>query len=59
MASRWLHGRLLLSHGDANIHGQLQRHRLSKGAGTGSSKIAAAMERYNPDKTWHRADDEW
>jgi hypothetical protein len=30
-----------------------------KDLGPDSVKIAAAMERYNPDKTWHRTDDEW
>jgi DUF2950 family protein len=30
-----------------------------KDIGPDSAKIAAAMERYNPDKTWHRTDDEW
>lgn len=30
-----------------------------KDLGPDSAKIAAAMERYNPDKTWHRTDDEW
>lgn len=29
-----------------------------KDLGPDSAKIAAAMERYNPDKTWHRTDDE-
>lgn len=29
-----------------------------KDLGPNTSKIAAAMERYNPDKTWHRTDDE-
>jgi hypothetical protein len=23
-----------------------------------TAKIASTMERYNPDKTWHRTDDE-
>jgi len=27
--------------------------------GPDSAKIAAAMERYNPDKTWHPTDDQW
>lgn len=30
-----------------------------KDMGADSSKIAAAMDRYNPDKTWHPTDDEW
>ncbi len=30
-----------------------------KDMGPDSAKIAAAMERYNPDKTWHPTDDEW
>ena len=30
-----------------------------KNMGPGTAKIAAAMERYNPDKTWRRTDDEW
>jgi hypothetical protein len=29
-----------------------------KDLGPDTAKIAAAMERYNPDKTWHRTDDE-
>jgi hypothetical protein len=29
-----------------------------KDLGPDTTKIAAAMERYNPDKTWHRTDDE-
>lgn len=29
-----------------------------KDLGPDTSKIAAAMERYNPDKTWHRTNDE-
>ena len=30
-----------------------------KDMGPDSAKIAAEMERYNPDKTWHATDDEW
>jgi len=30
-----------------------------KDLGPDSLNIAKAMERYNPDKTWHRTDDEW
>jgi hypothetical protein len=30
-----------------------------KDLGPGTAKTAAAMERYNPDKTWHRTDDNW
>jgi hypothetical protein len=30
-----------------------------KNMGPDTAKIAAAMERYNPDKTWRRTDDEW
>jgi hypothetical protein len=30
-----------------------------KDMGADSEKIAAAMERYNPDKTWRRTDDNW
>jgi Protein of unknown function (DUF2950) len=30
-----------------------------KDFGPDTSKIAAAMERYNPDKTWTRTDDDW
>jgi hypothetical protein len=30
-----------------------------KDLGPDTAKIAAAMERYNPDKTWHRTDDNW
>jgi hypothetical protein len=30
-----------------------------KDMGPDSTKIAGAMERYNPDKTWHATDDEW
>jgi hypothetical protein len=30
-----------------------------KDMGPDSGKIAAEMERYNPDKTWHSTDDEW
>lgn len=30
-----------------------------KDMGPDSGKIAEAMERYNPDKTWHATDDEW
>ncbi len=30
-----------------------------KDLGPGSGKIVENMERYNPDKTWHRTDDQW
>jgi hypothetical protein len=30
-----------------------------KDLGPDTAKIAAAMERYNPDKTWHPTDDNW
>jgi len=30
-----------------------------KDLGPDSAKIAAAMERYDPDKTWHETDDDW
>jgi hypothetical protein len=30
-----------------------------KDIGPDSDKIAAEMKRYNPDKSWHRTDDEW
>ena len=30
-----------------------------KDLGPETLKIAQTMERYNPDKTWHRTDDEW
>jgi hypothetical protein len=30
-----------------------------KDLGSDSGKIVASMERYNPDKTWHRTDDQW
>jgi hypothetical protein len=30
-----------------------------KDVGPDTGKIAAAMERYNPDKTWRRTNDEW
>jgi hypothetical protein len=30
-----------------------------KDLGTDTTKIASAMERYNPDKTWHETDDDW
>jgi hypothetical protein len=30
-----------------------------KDLGTESSNIVKNMERYNPDKTWHRTDDQW
>jgi hypothetical protein len=30
-----------------------------KDLGPDTGKIASAMERYNPDKTWHRTDDNW
>jgi hypothetical protein len=30
-----------------------------KDLGPDTAKIAAAMERYNPDKTWQRTDDNW
>jgi Protein of unknown function (DUF2950) len=30
-----------------------------KDLGPDSAKIVAAMERYNPDKTWHPTDDNW
>lgn len=30
-----------------------------KDIGPDTAKIAAAMERYNPDKTWHATEDEW
>jgi DUF2950 family protein len=30
-----------------------------KDLGPDSLKIAKTMERYNPDKTWHRTDDQW
>lgn len=30
-----------------------------KDLGPDTAKIAAAMERYNPDKTWNRTDDNW
>lgn len=30
-----------------------------KDLGPDTAKIASAMERYNPDKTWHRTNDEW
>lgn len=30
-----------------------------KDLGADTSKIAEAMELYNPDKTWHRTDDQW
>jgi hypothetical protein len=30
-----------------------------KDLGPDTAKTAAAMERYNPDKTWHRTDDNW
>ena len=30
-----------------------------KDLGPNTSKIASAMERYNPDKTWHRTNDDW
>jgi len=30
-----------------------------KDLGPDTAKAAAAMERYNPDKTWHRTDDNW
>lgn len=30
-----------------------------KDLGPETLKLAQAMERYNPDKTWHRTDDEW
>jgi hypothetical protein len=29
-----------------------------KDLGPDTAKIASAMERYNPDKTWRRTDDE-
>lgn len=29
-----------------------------KDLGTNTAKLASTMERYNPDKTWHRTDDE-
>jgi hypothetical protein len=30
-----------------------------KDMGPDSAKIAAALERYDPDKTWHPTDDQW
>lgn len=30
-----------------------------KDQGPDSGKIVESMERYNPDKTWHRTDDQW
>ena len=30
-----------------------------KDLGPETSKIAPAMERYNPDKTWHNTNDDW
>ena len=30
-----------------------------KDLGADTTKIASAMERYNPDKTWHETDDDW
>ena len=30
-----------------------------KDLGPDSLKIAKSMERYNPDKTWKRTDDQW
>jgi hypothetical protein len=30
-----------------------------KDLGPDTAKVAAAMERYNPDKTWHPTDDNW
>ena len=30
-----------------------------KDLGPETARIAAAMERYNPDKTWQRTDDNW
>lgn len=30
-----------------------------KDLGPDSGKIVESMERYNPDKTWHRTDDQW
>jgi DUF2950 family protein len=30
-----------------------------KDLGPDTVKVAGEMERYNPDKTWHRTDDEW
>jgi hypothetical protein len=30
-----------------------------KDLGPDTAKVAAAMERYNPDKTWHSTDDNW
>jgi hypothetical protein len=30
-----------------------------KDLGPETAKVAAAMERYNPDKTWHSTDDNW
>jgi len=30
-----------------------------KDLGADTAKIASAMERYDPDKTWHETDDNW
>ncbi len=30
-----------------------------KDLGPDSLNIVKAMERYNPDETWHRTDDDW